>query len=475
MRACRCEYRHRAGGRALVRAGIAVALILGGCGRVPSPVRGARDSDPPPARGGADAGAPGEDAAGGAAAPPPPAPPDGPAPHGPNGAGSDAATPIDGGRDARERLEDASDALSPSPQDRRDAEAADASVACDLGPPVGLTVGTALHAYARGSNGGLVAYARGSSGWTASPGRPEGIVGQPVPVATASGAIEVFVRVKGADGKESIRVIRHAPGQPLGASESLGAPPGGSVGEPAVEPWWENALALFVLDGAGALWTRWQTKEGAWTAWSKIGGPVVVPLVGPLLISPSFNGRFQVFSPDEDGFLRIAWQMNRVDPASAWSDWRDLGTPLGRPSGLALVLARTDEMHVFASATGGRLWTTFQLGTGGNWSPWLALADRVVGAPAAVVTRSRVIQVFAVGDDGRPRTRIQAGMAGTGVVWTEVGGAIELLPGLTAVLGPDNAPVVFGRGRDCTPVASAQAPDQGTAGTSFGAWEALSH
>ncbi len=148
---------------------------------------------------------------------------------------------------------------------------------------------------------------------------------------------------------------------------SLGQPPGGLAGDPAVVSWGPGRIDLFVQGLDNKLWQRWSGCSGCqWSPWLQPVGADGV-LASPPAVTSWTPGRIDVIVQGTDAnFYQRDWD------TSAWSGaWQQIGSPpVGpRPAEHATVTTwAPGRLDVFVRGRDDKLWQTFL--TDGVWPGW---------------------------------------------------------------------------------------------------------
>ncbi len=153
---------------------------------------------------------------------------------------------------------------------------------------------------------------------------------------------------------------------------SLGAPPGGAVGDPAIVSWAPGRLDLFVRGLDNKLWQRFSTNAGTtWSDWIQPVGAEGTLASGPDATSRG-PGLLDVVVAGTDGALyQRFWDGQRWNTA-----WLRQGAPGGGtpnpPAGVVGTPTATSpngvNLELFARDTTDRIWQ--QTWNGASWSGW---------------------------------------------------------------------------------------------------------
>jgi hypothetical protein len=87
----------------------------------------------------------------------------------------------------------------------------------------------------------------------------------------------------------------------------------------------QGQLEFFAHGADGALWKIQQTSPNhGWSGWQSLGAPPGLTLGGPPVVGTNGDGRLEVFSVGTDGNV---WHMWQTSPNNGWSGWSSLGQP----------------------------------------------------------------------------------------------------------------------------------------------------
>jgi hypothetical protein len=162
-----------------------------------------------------------------------------------------------------------------------------------------------------------------------------------------------------------------------GGQQTVGSPP--ALGQNS-----DGRLELFIADGDGVMWHRWQDKAGSWHSppgWHSLGKPAEASsrVHGPVVARNS-DGRLELFTMNDDsGVVWHCWQRRE----GSWSAWKSLGgVGATRPGGLrAPVVAQNKDgrLELFTIDVGSTVWHCWQRPPKG-WSAWKSLGAPATGA-----------------------------------------------------------------------------------------------
>ncbi len=170
---------------------------------------------------------------------------------------------------------------------------------------------------------------------------------------------------------------------PTTAWSSLGRPPTGFMGAPAVVSWGPGRIDLFVEGSDRKLWQQWTSCSGCqWSGWLQ---PIGTD--GTLASAPAVTswgpGRIDVVVQGTDANL-----YQRDWDTSAWSGgWQQIGSPSVKPTGdhPTVTTWAAGRLDVFVRGGDSRLWQTFFVN--GAWQGWFqppgTEAGILASAPAA--------------------------------------------------------------------------------------------
>lgn len=153
---------------------------------------------------------------------------------------------------------------------------------------------------------------------------------------------------------------------------SLGAPPGGAVGDPAIVSWAPGRLDLFVQGSDNKLWQRFSTNGGAaWSPWIQPVGTEGTLASGPDATSRG-PGLLDVVVAGTDGALyQRFWDGQRWNSAWLRQGAPGGGTPNPPPGVVGTPTAVSPNgvvLDLIARDTTDRIWQ--QEWNGSSWSGW---------------------------------------------------------------------------------------------------------
>ena len=186
---------------------------------------------------------------------------------------------------------------------------------------------------------------------------------------------------------------------------SLGAPPNGVIGNPAVVSWGPGRIDLFVEGGDHKLWQSWTACSGcSWQPWAQPVGTDGT-LASPPAVTSWAPGRIDVIVQGTDG--NYYW---RDWDTSSWSaNWLVLGAPTpGATVGeqAAVTTYGPGRLDIFARGADNKLWQTALINESGLgvWFQPLGTQGVLNSAPAADWwngSGQNVVTVFVQGTDSR--------------------------------------------------------------------------
>lgn len=297
----------------------------------------------------------------------------------------------------------------------------------------------------------VVAYSVEAPRWVSLGGV---IDGEPAAVTTLDGHLAVFGR--GSDNSIWWKKQVNANGDWSVDWRSLGTPPAGILGSPAVALNAVGAMVVFVQGGDNAIWHRWQTSRNSqtWSDWVSLGGNVT-SAPGAVLDK---NGCLVVFARGTDNAI---WQRWQIRPNQEWSSqWHSLGgATVGTP---VATLNVEKQVVVFARGPDNAIWQRWQTRPYtppsaitlpereqyGSWvGTWESLGGNVSSAPAACLNADGGLVVFARGLDNSVWHRWQTSRNGEwSRTWESLYGDVSSAP--SASLYQDGRLVAFARGTD---------------------------
>lgn len=138
----------------------------------------------------------------------------------------------------------------------------------------------------------------------------------------------------------------------------------------------DGRLELFLVDGHGEVWHRWQDKMGRWMRWHSLGPPGERAQASTPAVARNKDGRLELFVSSVRGELWHSWQLRK----GGWSAWESLGRPNGGVGEVGVGAHADGRLALFAIVVppdfDREVWWREQAVTGG-WSDW-----RSLGVPA---------------------------------------------------------------------------------------------
>lgn len=177
------------------------------------------------------------------------------------------------------------------------------------------------------------------------------------------------------------RTVQTGTGDEWSPWTTLEAPPEMIQSSPTLASTEDGRLQLFVLAGAGELWTRRQfaVNGATWTSWASLGRPgrVTSWSTAPVVVVRNADFRMEVFARF-GGSVWHCWQTGAND--DDWSAWADLGRPdAGEPGAIVAAQHKDAALRVF-TVVKGQLWQRRQLRPGfAHWSAWWPEGTRLDG------------------------------------------------------------------------------------------------
>jgi hypothetical protein len=143
----------------------------------------------------------------------------------------------------------------------------------------------------------------------------------------------------------------------------------------------DGRLELWVSDGAGGLFTTWQTTidpNAAWAPWSDFLAEVGALAAGArgVAVAPLSDGRLELWVSDGAGGLFTTWKTT-TDPNAGWAPWSDFLAEVGGLPGeardVAVAALPDGRLELWASDGTGGLFTTWKTTTDpdADWAPWV--------------------------------------------------------------------------------------------------------
>lgn len=169
----------------------------------------------------------------------------------------------------------------------------------------------------------------------------------------------------------------------------------------------DNLLSAFVVDSAGAIWSRGQaTVNAELRPWVKTSASFPGTTPGP---TPVFGGRAVTAVADNGAIVVIAsdrdgqpWVANYYGDGNFVGGWTALGQPTGvtLASAASATLTRDGTIQLAARGSDGKIYTKRQ-GTDGTWTgAWTKIQDRTFfGQPSILTSTGGTTFVVARGSD----------------------------------------------------------------------------
>lgn len=300
----------------------------------------------------------------------------------------------------------------------------------------------------RGPDGGLHAFAvqgRQVVGWRQTgdrwegtgPDRPDGPLAAGLAVGAGRGGLTVCGRRL--DNRElTCRDDRGWTG--------LGSPDPGDnrVGTPAVAPYRDGRLAVFVRDGRGGVSRVEQDGDGRWGAWTRLGGADVQDGLSAV---PGADGAPEVFGWTTKAVVHWAGDWQPSFPAVPPG-----GPPVavGGPAGTTVVVPVADTGELARVTRSGGTWSGPVRGPGpggpgalaavsafgqpvvvgrgadggvttDTTGSWTAVGGRPLDYPAAAVDGEDRLVALYIGPDGGLHTATRTGLGGSFTPWQPAG------------------------------------------------------
>ncbi len=248
------------------------------------------------------------------------------------------------------------------------------------GNPVVVPFGAGFNVYVRGTNGTLYEiYYRPSSGW--SSWRSHGgraIAGDPA-VVTYSTGVNVFAR--GTDSRLYELYYRSASGwsrwNAHGGASVVGDPVALSLGS-------GSEIHVMARGASSRLWEIAYRSGQGWSAWASHAG---VTMAGNPSAVP-FSGGFNLFARGSNGTLYEIYYR----PAKGWSGWSSHGGKAIAGDPAAMIYGT--EIHVFVRGSDQRLAELAYL-PGLGWQPWATRGGLSIAGTPSAVRYNNDIHVFA--------------------------------------------------------------------------------
>jgi D-alanyl-D-alanine carboxypeptidase len=194
---------------------------------------------------------------------------------------------------------------------------------------------------------------------------------------------------------------------------SLGGPAAFS-GPPVVGYNADQRMQIFLRGSDNNIWTAAKALNGAWGAWSSIGGDVR----GAVTVGYQTNGAIQIFARSSSNTVITASQGG---PNGTFGAWSDLG---GQCYSDPVFSANADgRFQIFTRSSTDTVQSNFKLASGA-WFGWSDYGGSCVGQPQAGQFPDGSIAVFTRSSANTLQTIAQNGPnAGFGT-WTDLGGTI---------------------------------------------------
>jgi hypothetical protein len=257
-------------------------------------------------------------------------------------------------------------------------------------------------------------YPVNTAGWSqtqAVGNSPSDLTGDPAAAVNPDGTLTLFARTTAGQVVHAWQQAGAPNGWHWGGTAGSGSLPAAPASGPAAIAAPGGAVAVFVTLGSGAVATTSQNSPGAnssWSAWTSLAGNCAGA------VAPLVSGRtLTVFCTTNGGTLA-----RDALGASGWGGWQQVP---GGPGGLAGVPAAVTgpggQPEVFARASGGTLAVATQA-AGGSWS-WSTVAGaKVRRSPAAVAWPGGGVAVLAQQASGHLGYAVQSGSGGGWSSWT---------------------------------------------------------
>jgi len=252
-----------------------------------------------------------------------------------------------------------------------------------------------------------------------------------------------------------------------------GSVPTANRAAPAVLSARGGAMTGFAIGTDGHLYTSWQTAAGGtWSGWVPVGSG------GPTFTGTPFarihdtaTGAMTVFVTGTDRHVYTSWQ---TGAGSSWVPFVQISNGNGLVSSPTVVAAGNGAMTVFGIAADGHLYTAWQNGPGGTWSNWIPVAaggPSFTGTPFARVhdTATGAMTIFATATDGKVYTSWQPSAGGSWVSYIPISSGPAIASGPTVLAAADGRMSAFATGTDGTVYTAWQTAP----GSTFTAWTHL--
>jgi len=185
-----------------------------------------------------------------------------------------------------------------------------------------------------------------------------------------------------------------------------------------------GALQLFVLDGAGNVWTNSQqiadlpnSSAQDWTGWSEALPGVVA--AGTPAVAKNLDNTLQVFVPTAGGDV---FYNRQSSPDGSWSGWTDMGAS---SSGMAHLQAATNSdgsLSLFGIGPNGDLWYASESAPEVGWSNWTDMTGQTI-EPGYVVGQdlNGLLEIFGLDSNFQVWHNAQSDPA-TWAGWSQLSG-----------------------------------------------------
>jgi len=202
---------------------------------------------------------------------------------------------------------------------------------------------------------------------------------------------------------------------PFTAYQSLGAPPGGAKGNPALASASPRHLDVFVRGADDKLWQNFSSDGGAtWFGWIRPFGEDGTLTASPELSTRGAN-RLNVYVVNTDGDVYEHFYDGPEVGGSGWnSNWIYHGKPAGGIAGStsersdpgSVAWGNSERLDLFVRGADNQLWQKFYNGAG--WTDWFKPVDgktlggnTIASEPEAASWAQGNLLVFARGSDNR--------------------------------------------------------------------------
>ncbi|MER6434361.1 hypothetical protein ABT272_42975 [Streptomyces sp900105245] len=239
-------------------------------------------------------------------------------------------------------------------------------------------------------------------------------------VRNASEQLEVFV----ADGSGKVwHRWQNAPGSTTPLWSGWSELPGREMYKLAAETNDDGRIELVGLDSSGQAWHRWQlTAGGSWSGWSSLGGTGFRSAA----VALNKDGHLDVFAVDSGGRVNIRSQ---TGPGHTFPAWTPNWIPWDSKAGFQQVAAETNDdgrVEIFLTDASGLVWHRWQLTAGGNWSDWSSFDGAGFYSIAASRNKNGRIDLYATNSVGQVNIKWQLDRGSTlpnwSPGWANIGG-----------------------------------------------------